>query len=146
MRKNWVAWVTILLVAAAIGLFIFFVGLKLEENNPESVLSPHEQYIVGFRLGDDITPYPPLGNGFDCDDAVLYSYLYLKGLDQGYDIKIMYGKSPMFLAQYHVWLDVSDNGTRWIYDLGMASQNYDSYKGKRITYSMLLSYAKYDQN
>ena len=90
-----------------------------------------------FQLGDDLSPYPNYGN---CNDAVIYSVVYLESM--GYDTEIMYGKVSYMPANSipHVWLEVEG----WIYDMGIAHQEFDSYKGKEITYRQLLGSAMLD--
>lgn len=108
-------------------------------------LSAVDNYTMNFQLGDEIIPFPLMKGRFDCDDAVIYSYIYLNGLYKEYDVKIMYGRS-YFMPGYkrHVWLDVSDNGTRYIYDWGLPVKEYSAYKGKEIRYVDLLRYAVLD--
>jgi hypothetical protein len=98
--------------------------------------------FTGFQLGDDIVPQPPAGITFDCDDAIIYTYLYLKGA--GYDSKIMYGFDPWAKKSgyyvRHVWIQVG----KYVYDWGLPTTEIDFYKGHEITYRQLLNYALSD--
>ena len=106
--------------------------------------------VVEWELGDEIVPFPFIdGKRLDCDDATLYSYLWLDGLP---DLKVqpMYGvlnwlENGVWVRRAHTWLEVSDNETTMIYDYGTALPE-DFYKGRRISYYQLLIYATNDFN
>lgn len=117
-------------------LAIAILGIALmggNSPNPET-LTIHDQAVMEWQLGDDITPYPQIG---DCDDATLYDYLFLTNIER--PVKIMYGKSFWIPNTYHVWV-VSGN---WTYDAGIALYNMN-WKGREISYYQLLIYAAQD--
>jgi hypothetical protein len=133
---------------AGIGIAGLFILCPASNSNDPSdnytyQLTQFDKAVIGWQLGDDIFPYPP--GGFDCDDETLYSYLYLLGLHRNYEVKIMKGLSPYNHSVYHVWLEVSDNQSRYIYDWGMARNDFFVFNGTQITYRQLLNYAIADQ-
>jgi len=106
-------------------------------------LSALDEYVIGWQIGEEIIPYPPTFG--DCDDVALYSYLYLHGLQKDIDIKIMIGKNPWSPKQCHVWIDVSDNQSHYVYDYGFPV-NPEEYKGREISYTALLNHARADRH
>lgn len=106
-------------------------------------LTPQDKLVIGWQLGDDIVPYPGIKKWADCDDAALYSYLYLTFLNRGYDIKIYKGTCWGQTYQ-HVWLLVTENNTSYVYDWGISCTEGEAYKGRRITYKQLVNYVYND--
>jgi len=92
--------------------------------------------VVEWELGDEISPYP-FAEGIDCDDGTLYSYYYVIGADPDLDIKIMWGR-----PWAHVWLEVSDNETTFVYDYGQPYEKIpeiaEIFKGREISLRHLI--------
>jgi len=68
-------------------------------------------------------------------------------MDRDYKITIMFG--GMSVSQEgHIWLDVSDNTSRWIYEMWYPSQDFELYeglyRGHPISYRELLGMARRD--
>lgn len=129
--------IVVLVMLAVLTALVIINWDKWEPENPGAYsanLTPHDQAVMSWQPGDDITPYPQFG---DCDDATLYDYLFLTNIGQ--PANIMYGKSFWEPTKYHVWV-VSEN---WTYDAGIALQNMN-WKGREITYYQLLIYAEMD--
>lgn len=127
-----------------LGILCWFSNyLVIRESNPSWTpnLSPLDSYMMEWELGEEIIPYPPYAKWLDCDDAVMYSYLYLQGLYKNLDIKIMKG-SPYGFS--HVWLLVSDNETSIVYDWGLPCEDTTLYKGREISYKQLIGYVYRD--
>ena len=106
--------------------------------------TPLEEYLISWELGEEILPYPFFGEWFDCDDAVLYSYLYLKALHGDYNIRIMKGIAWYAPTKQHLWLLVSDNATTFVYDYGIPVETTELYKGREISYGQLIYYVEKD--
>jgi len=100
-------------------------------------LSPLDQYMIDWQLGEEIIPYPYVDKTTDCDDGVLYSHYYLTALYKDLDIKIMKGE---VYGTSHVWLLVSDNETSLVYDWGLPCEELELYKGREISYKQLVAY------
>ena len=109
---------------------------------------PLNEYALTWQLGDEIVPFPYIdGKKLDCDDAVLYSYLWLEDMPN-LKVNIMYGiqgfyEDGTWIRRGHVWLVVSDNETTVVYDYGIALPR-DYFKGRKISYAQLLMYANQD--
>jgi len=124
---------------------VLFIPCTTAQPNYTPDLTPFEENIATWGLGDEIVPYPYYDKLHDCDDGVVYSYLYLLALQEDYEIKIMHGICDIFPGnKKHVWLDVSDNSSRYIYEMGFPLLNFELYHGKEISYGKLLQYAYWD--
>lgn len=127
------------LLAMGIVVYNDFFAEKPIEEYPQAIYSTGN-YTFGWKLGDEIQPIP-YDNGLDCRDETLYMLLFIQA--RLYEPVIMKGISPFGDGQ-HVWLEVTDNGTLWLYDWGLPiSDNYivGLFEGKPITYRQLLGYA-----
>jgi len=93
--------------------------------------------VIDWELGDDISPFPHPSKTIDCDDGTLYSYYYVTGADPDLDITIMWGR-----PWAHVWLEVSDNESKYYYDYGNAYESCpeidEIFKGREITLKHLV--------
>ena len=124
-----------------------FVGCYSEATEQPSYNpnpTPIEEYLINWELGEEILPYPYFGKWFDCDDIVMYSFLYLKAMNRDLDIKICKGVYLPHPRSQHVWLLVSDNATTLVYDYGIPIQNIWLYKGREISYGQLIYYMEDD--
>lgn len=121
-------------------------GVKTADyyEDPSYTPTPLDRYLIDWELGEEILPYPFFDRWFDCDDATLYSYLYLRAMNRNLDIKIFYGASLYHPMRGHVWLLVSDNTTTLVYDYGIPIENIGLYKGREVSYGQLLYYAVND--
>lgn len=120
--------------------------LDWQAENPSYILEPTplEEYLINWELGEEILPYPFFNDEFDCDDAVMYSFLYLKAMNKNLDIKIFFGVPLHYPRTPHVWLLVSDNASTFVYDYGIPIENTDLYKGREISYGQLIYYMEKD--
>lgn len=112
-----------------------------QTGNPSYTPTPLEVYLINWELGEEILPYPFFDHWFDCDDATVYSFLYLRSVDRDLDVKIMAGRA---WGEEHTWLEVSDNSTMVIYDWGIPIENTTLYKGREISYGQLIYYIEDD--
>ena len=100
-----------------------------------------------WKLGDDIVPTPIYDKSVDCDDADLYSYLFLTYSE--YDVKIMYGnlklKHESFDLCNHYWLVVNSDNIQYPYDSGYCIRDEQHLEGFVVSYGKLLYWAKEDQ-
>ena len=144
--------IVMVIIMLAIGLGILIDRMWQESNLPPSAntqVSINASYIENWTLGDPIVPFPYIdGKKLDCDDAVLYSYLWLEDMPN-LKVNIMYGilgfyEDGTWIRRGHVWLVVSDNQSSRIYDYGIALPA-DFFKGRKISYAQLLMYANQDQ-
>ena len=99
----------------------------------------------GWTLGDYISPTPFPSETIDCDDITLYSFYYIKARAPNLDIEIKRG-----YEWNHVWLEVSDNESTFIYDYGVAYESSPAideiFIGRRITLRQLVGYIYRDLN
>ena len=148
MKKKIALTISLVILMGATGGFVEYGLTKSDyfSGNPSYILSPLDNYIIDWELGEEIIPYPYVSHPkdprrwADCDDAVLYSYLYLKALRKDIDIEIRKGKDPWYPQYQHVWLLVSDNETSMVYDWGLPCEQTELYKGRRVTYKQLVSW------
>lgn len=104
-----------------------------------------ESHVRAWQLGDEILPHSFVDrHDYNCSADTLYSLYYIWNMGRDYKTKIMYGSSPWVNGQKHVWLEVSDNMSCYIYDLGYPLLNFELYQGREISYTKLLQYAYFD--
>lgn len=135
-----------LLIIIILGMICVVGGVRVADYYEDPSFTPTalDEYLINWELGEEILPYPFFDKRFDCDDAVLYSYLYLKALNKDLDIKIVVGRLWYAPQKQHIWLLVSDNETTVAYDWGIPIENIELYKGREVSYGQLLYYAVKD--
>jgi hypothetical protein len=143
MKRYWLN-TLLALLAFLLATGIWFYDTYVAEipigEYPQAITMDRSAYNFDWQLGDEIQPVP-YDNGLDCRDETLYSLLFIQA--RRYEPVIMKGTTPFGEGQ-HVWLEVTDNGTLWIYDWGLPiSDNgiIELFDGKPISYRQLLGYA-----
>lgn len=108
-----------------------------------------EDYVasITFSLGEDMLVMPRASPEFDCDDSVIYMYVYFTSL--GHEVRIVMGNLSMTdetrIECNHVWVWVSHpDGGEIAYDWGRAfiGEPYDF--GYVVSYEELLLAASRD--
>lgn len=125
------------LIIIAVSIICFTLGMITRATNVlgDTGLTEHEQQVIAWHLGDDITPYPIELDNRPCRTSTIYCYLFLHNM--GYNPKIKKGPSPWIKGQSHVWVE-TDN---YIYEAGIALPKLRMYQGDVITWSDLLFWA-----
>ena len=137
--------VKILIVVILLGLLMGLIILN-DMIPTEANLTDNATCNTTFQLGDDMLVLPIYEGKLDCEDQAIFTYIYFRSF--GYeDVTI---RKKLFLIDkrlaFHVWINVTDNGTVYPYDGGICFKGFPQYeKSKEITYRQLLEKAKGDQ-
>jgi len=128
------------------GLLIFLIILTFLGLNPVAGDSRDDAINFKWKNGDYISPLPAnlYQRGFDCDDATLFSYYFIRAARPDYHIDIKY-EYDMYSEWYnHVWLSVTGDNVTYIYDAGKPIKPILYAKGKNITLYLLTHWVNMD--
>jgi len=114
-------------------------GQKLDMMTFDSPYGTVIIYEKVWEIGDMIEPEPIRTGSLDCEDAALFTYLYLTY--KGYDVEGMFGSLSKGSSYDHVWVLAEGE---YAYDAGYCIFD-DRYKdGVKLTYKHLLQEALRD--
>ena len=144
-HKRAIIWIVILLALLMSAIIYYYEQPGAYTDNSTGNSTLLESHVRTWQLGDEILPHSFVDRkDYNCSADTLYSLYYIWNMGRDYKTKIMYGSSPWVNGQKHVWLEVSDNMSCYIYDLGYPLLNFELYQGREISYTKLLQYAYFD--